>query len=228
VAKTNDAGPYTIANEVIAARLAHALGLPVPAGVVAEHPGQLFYMSLDVSKEGKTLPPVVAADFIADEPRLAAGAVIFDIWIANGDRHTGNMSYDSAFAPPRASFFDHGHALLGTGDPKGPDRLQAAMDDLGCTGKPPLNGNRQILLDLVSSANDLRLWISRVEELPDFMMADACIEARALGLLPDDATRDVLQAWLQQRKRGLGQLVSSHQDEFPAVAQWDLDGEAPA
>jgi hypothetical protein len=227
VAKTNAHSPYTIANEVIAARLGQCLGLPVPAGVVAEHSGRLFYLSLDVSKEGQALPPIIATDFVAAEPRLAAGAVIFDIWIANSDRHTGNISHDPAFSPPRPAFFDHGHALLGTNDPKGLDRLTAAEGELGCTGKPPLGGNRHALLDLVSDAADLHAWVTRVGELPDFVIADACANAHDLGLLPDDRARDSLQEWLQRRKTMLGRLLSDHQDEFLAIAQWSPDGELP-
>lgn len=222
VAKTNDLSPYTIANEVIAARLGQCLGLPVPAGVVAEHSGRLFYLSLDVSKEGKALPPIIPTDFAAAESGLAAAAVVFDIWIANSDRHAGNISYDSAFSPSRPAFFDHGHALLGSSEPKGLDRLKAAEGDLGCTGKAPLNGNRHALLDLVSSSAELRHWIGRIAELPDFAIADACSNARQLGLLADDRTREELQRWLQQRRSHLAQLISDHQDEFPAITQWDL------
>jgi hypothetical protein len=90
VAKTNDVAQFTIANEVVAARLGQALGLPIPAGVIAEDgSGKLYYLSLDVSKTGHTLPPAHPPDVIASEPFLAAGAVIFDFLVANEDRHAG-------------------------------------------------------------------------------------------------------------------------------------------
>lgn len=227
VAKTNAHSPYTIANEVIAARLGHCLGLPVPAGVVAEHASTLFYLSLDVSKEGKALPPIVPSDFVAGEPWLAAGAVVFDIWIANTDRHAGNISYDPAFSPPRAAFFDHGHALLGTGDPQGLDRLTAAVGELGCTGKPPLRGNRHALLDLLATAADVRDWVDRIGQLPDFVIDDACNNARELGLLGDRHTCESLARWLLERRASLGRLLSTHRPEFTGVARWDLDMEPP-
>ena len=106
VAKLN-VRPYTIANEVMAARPGQALGLPIPAGVVAEHAGKPCYLSLDVSKEGKARPPIVAADFVRSEPNIAAGAVVFDSRIANNDRHARNMSHDPSFARPRPALFDH-------------------------------------------------------------------------------------------------------------------------
>jgi hypothetical protein len=227
VAKTNDQGPFTIANEIIAARLGRALGLPVPDGVVAEHSGKQYYLSLDVSKEGKTLPPIVPPDFVSACPRLAAGAVIFDIWIANSDRHASNVSFDDAFTPPRPSFFDHGHALLGGDGNGGPHRLAAAESDLGCTGRPPMNGNRHVLIDLVSSAADLREWIDRVAELPDFQIDDACQEAHDLGVLPAGGSLDAVRNWLQDRKARVAELVSNNQAEFSAITQWDL-GVEPA
>ncbi len=133
IAKMNDESPFTIANEVIAARIGQALGLPIPAGVIAEDAAKkLYYLSLDVSREGKTLPPVIPADFAREEPRLTAGCVVFDVLIANGDRNTSNLSRDPAYTPPRVSVFDHGHALLGTNPPIGFERLELATDRLGC------------------------------------------------------------------------------------------------
>lgn len=109
IAKTNDVADYTIANEVVAARVGQVLGLPIPAGVIAEDSsGKLYYLSLDVSKTGHTLPPVHPPDVVAQEEFLAVGAVIFDFLIANEDRHASNLSLDPAFAPPRLSLFDHG------------------------------------------------------------------------------------------------------------------------
>jgi hypothetical protein len=133
IAKTNGESPFTIANEIVAARIGQTLGLPIPAGILAEDSAKrLYYLSLDVSREQKQLPPVVPADFVKAEPRLAAGIMVFDVLVANGDRNQTNLSLDPAFVPPRASVFDHGHALFGTNPPIGPDRLDLAADRLGC------------------------------------------------------------------------------------------------
>jgi len=132
VAKDNAASQFTVANEVIAARLGQTLGLPVPAGVVAhDAAGGLLYVSLDVSADGKQLPPIVARDFVQSHPELAARILAFDMWIANEDRHTQNVALDPNFTPPRPSIFDHGHALLGTGGGAGPARLSYYIDKLG-------------------------------------------------------------------------------------------------
>jgi hypothetical protein len=227
VGKSNAQGPFTIANEVITARLGQTLGLPVPAGVVAEGTGgTLYYLSLDVSKEGKALPPAVAVDFAQEEPRIAAGCVVFDILIANSDRHAGNLARDPGFDPPRPSLFDHGHALLGTAPPSGLDRLVAAEDILGCLGTDPLPGNRQCLIDHIADAACLRHWIDRVAAVPDFIVEDVCAEAVALNLLQHDLAAE-LASWINRRRKRVHELVCSHKADFPSIQQWDLpEGEA--
>jgi len=103
IAKTNDASEFTIANELICARIGQTIGLPVPSGVLAEDAAKrLYYLSLDVSFEGKALPPVIPAEFATQEPWLAAGVVVFDVFIANGDRNRANLSRDPAFTIPRS------------------------------------------------------------------------------------------------------------------------------
>lgn len=133
VAKTNSESRFTIANEVIAARIGQTMGLPVPSGVIArDAEKRLYYLSLDMSSEGKQLPPIRPSQFVEEDPRIAAGVAVFDVLIANGDRHRGNLSRDPAFVPPRTSVFDHGHALLGTDPPDGLERLRLADGRLGC------------------------------------------------------------------------------------------------
>ena len=228
VAKTNRASPHTIANEVIAARIGATLGLPIPAGVVAEHSGELYYLSLDVSKEGKTLPPIIASDFAANQPRYAAGCVAFDVLIANCDRNPANLSLDPAFNPPRASLFDHGHALLGTGAPIGSDRLVAAVGTLGCDGRPPVNGSRHVLLDYIASSDDLLRWADRIAHLPSFVIEDACREAADLGLFADPALARELAAWLEARAGKIHELISDNTDEFKSINQWQLYWRSPS
>lgn len=223
VAKTNDVARFTIANEVVAARLGQVLGLPVPAGVIAEDSsGKLYYLSLDVSKSGHTLPPVNPPDVVATEPFLAAGAVVFDFFIANEDRHAGNLALDPAFTPPRLSLFDHGHSLLGSRDPQGRDRLTALAGTPGCLGDPANAGNRQALLDQIASGADIEAWVDRIERLPDYVVMDACNIVSNAGLNVDAALASALADWLCVRRSGIRQLVQDNQPEFQAVTAWTL------
>jgi hypothetical protein len=223
IAKTNDHAPFTIANEVIAAKLGQAIGLPVPAGVIAEdNSGKLYYLSLDVSKTGHTLPPVHAPDVVAQQPFLAAGSVVFDFLIANEDRHAGNVSLDPAFTPPRLSLFDHGHSLLGSGNPQGSARLVALKDTPGCLGPPKNQGNRQALIDHVTSAAHIESWVDRVERLPDYVVRDAVVVAADAGLNVPQTLADELEDWLSVRRRGIRTLVETNRAELTAVTSWTI------
>lgn len=226
VAKTNDASQYTIANELICARIGQTLGLPIPSGVVAADASKrLYYLSLDVSFEGKALPPVIAAEFVEEEPRIAAGVVVFDVLVANGDRNPGNLSRDPAFTNPRVSVFDHGHALLGTSGPTGLDRLEAARNVLGCSiHNTTVAVNNSVLLDQPLDARLLEEWVQRARMLPDYVFEDICREVAAMpNLNVWNETADEIIKWLIERRDQLGQLIWDNQGLLPNV-QWSLWG----
>jgi hypothetical protein len=222
VAKSNETFPYTTANEVVALHIGRALGLPIPAGVIAEDgSGRLFFLSLDVSKTGHTLPPVHPPDVVAQERFLSAGSVIFDFLIANEDRNTSNLSLDPAFTPPRLSLYDHGHALLGSGNPQGGARLNGLASSPGCLGPPTCTGTRQALLDHVSSASDVEAWIERIEQMSDYVVRDACAQLSDAVNVPS-ALATELGDWLCATKQGIRGLVESNHAEFRAVTTWTL------
>lgn len=225
IAKTNDASPYTIANEVIAARIGQTLGLPIPAGIIAEDSSKrLYYLSLDVSREQKQLPPIIPADFVAAQARLAAGVVVFDVLIANGDRNHTNLSLDPAFNPSRPSVFDHGHALFGTNPPDGPERIALATDKLGCVDDDARIASNSVLCDQPMEGHHLREWIERVAALPGFVFDDVCAEvARTPGLNVSGEDAAKLAKWLARRAGSIGQIIWNNQRFFPAV-RWDLWG----
>lgn len=225
VAKTNGESEFTIANEVIAARIGQVLGLPVPAGVIAEDAAKThYYLSIDVSREGKSLPPVMAADFCDKEPWLAAGIVVFDVLTANGDRNASNLSRDPAFDPPRVSVFDHGHALLGTNPPIGQERLELATDRLGCVDDDAHIATDSVLVSQPLDCGHLREWAERVAQIPPYVFGDICREiakSPELGISAEVA--DWLADWLSARASNVGDLIWQNQSAFPAV-EWALWG----
>jgi hypothetical protein len=226
IAKTNDESEFTIANELICARIGQTIGLPIPSGVVAEDASKrLYYLSLDVSFEGKALPPVIPAEFANEEPWLAAGVVVFDIFIANGDRNRGNLSRDPAFTIPRVAVFDHGHALLGTSYPRGLERLEAARNVLGCSiDETSVAVNNSVLLDQPLEAPTLEEWVGRIQALPDYVLQDACREVASMpNLNVWTDTADQIVAWLIERRDKLDQLIWDNQGLLPNV-QWSLWG----
>lgn len=175
--------------------------------------------------EGKQLPPVIPAEFATEKPWPAAGVVVFDILIANGDRNGGNLSCDPAFTNPRPAVFDHGHALLGTEDPKGLDRLNAAREVLGCAiDETRVAVNNSVLLDQPLDALMLEQWVGRVKALPDYIFEDICREVAAMpNLNVWNETADQIVAWLIERRDRLDQLIWDNQGLLPNV-QWSLWG----
>lgn len=231
VAKTNGECEFTIANEVVCARIGQTLGLPIPAGVIAEDSSKtLYYLSLDVSREGKSLPPVTAADFCEKEPWLAAGVVVFDVLIANGDRNASNLSRDPAFSTPRVSVFDHGHALLGTNPPIGRERLQLATDRLGCVDDDAHIATNSVLVGEALDCALIEQWVDRVGQIPAYVFEDICKDvARAPVLGLTSETAGEMAAWLATRAARVGDLIWQNQNAFPGV-EWNLwaPGGAPS
>lgn len=224
-AKTNDESPFTIANEIVSARIGQALGLPVPAGVVSIGPEKkLHYLSLDVGQEGRELPPIVPSDFCAAERWWAAGIVVFDVLIANADRHRKNLSRDSTFEnePPRVSVFDHGHALFGTDPPLGLERLELAVDRLGCVDDEAAIARDSCLIDQPLDCASMDAWVQRVQRLPIYVYDDVCREvADTSGLGVDHREARALANWLARRASKLPELLCQNGRFFPNV-EWGL------
>lgn len=225
LAKSNDESPFTIANEIVCARIGQVLGLPVPAGVLSQDPEKkLHYLSLNVGQEGRELPPVIPVDFCSDEPMLAAGIVVFDALIANGDRHRKNLCRDTTFddEPPRVSVYDHGHALFGTDPPTGLERLELAADRLGCVDDEACIAKDSCLIDQALEPAMIEHWIKRAAAIPRFVFEDICREVgETPGLNVSAGEAADLADWLAGRASGLSNLIWQNQESFPGVT-WGL------
>jgi hypothetical protein len=112
--------PYVAANELIAARLARCLDLPVLGAEVARLKDQLFFASpwMDRHFFGNFGPDALSG--CLNRERVYDIAV-FDAWICNSDRHEGNLLV--RHAPTGADVLllnDHSHCLsMACGGPKG-------------------------------------------------------------------------------------------------------------
>lgn len=209
IAKLNcDDSKYAVAHEYICWRLAAAIGLPVPPGVVVRtDDSDLAYVSVQFGPSGELPPPVIAEDFVRDHPTLAAGVIAFDCWIANYDRHDENLAYSSRLLPP--AVFDHDLALMGN---MGPERLESLMED-GIAGN--------CLCGLITDARHFRIWSDRIASLPDGLVQDICEHITCDGgLTAEQATATA--RFLVCRKPKVGALLRSSSDSMPRVTQWDL------
>jgi hypothetical protein len=161
---------------------------------------------------------------VIEEPRLAAGVLVFDVLIANGDRNATNLSRDAGFTPPRLSVFDHGHALFGTDEPRGPERLRLAMDRLGCADDAAGIARNSALLHQPLDSAFMEEWAERARRIPAFVFEDICQDvANTPGLNVTGEMARELAAWLASRAAGVGRLIWDNQESFPAV-NWTLWG----
>ncbi len=227
VAKQNspEAAPYCIPNEWICGELGRFLRLPIPpVSIVSETSGGPFFASLDFNLAGDSLPPVNVAKCEQALPHLSAGLLIFDIWVANCDRHAENFSVDFLGAPPRMNIFDHSHALFGYSAEHGEARLIALRDRLGIswtTNNAVDSGqHRHCLLDAVNVDTHFSFWLNRISATPDFYIEEICKDARPYGLTPQETAAVV--GFLKHRRDNLREIINNHRDEFSAITTWSL------
>jgi hypothetical protein len=204
--------PYFVANELVAAEMGRILRLPVPPGFIVQDTNQVpYYSSLDFNLTGVALPPIIPANFIATFQADLAEIVVFDIFIANPDRHPGNLSADYA-NPAKFSVFDHSHALLGAGAVgTGTATLQRGQNSI------TVGANHAIISGVANEALLVRA-IERVESIPDYFIQSVVTEAAQYGLTAQDATD--LTLFLGDRRARIRQLISGNKNLFPAILQW--------
>ncbi|RYZ15517.1 MAG: hypothetical protein EOO70_06645, partial [Myxococcaceae bacterium] len=213
----NDA-PYCVPNELICARLAQLICLPVPPCTQVDHPadGSPMFASLDFTSDGGSLPDVEPDEAVAALPNACAGLLMFDAWVTNSDRHNGNLAVEYTTTPPRLTVFDHSHALFGHLPGQGAPRLAELRDRLGLTGPFSVTGgNRHCLLDWVSVKADIYAWIERIQQVPRFQIEEACNLDHKLG-----ATAAELAAaldFLLHRQQALPNIVQTHHAEFKRI-----------
>jgi hypothetical protein len=225
VAKDNTHAPYCIPNELICGELGRFLRLPVPpVGIVSQTTGTPLFASLDFNLTGNSLPPVNVAECMRLLPQLSAGLLLFDIWVANCDRHPENFSVDFLANPPQMNVFDHSHAFFGYAAGAGEARLNALQDRLGIswtTNNAVDSGrHRHCLLDVVSSDNGFSFWINRVRAVPDFFIEEICRDAQPFGLTTQEMNAAI--QFLKTRRNNLDTIIQNNRAEFTAIQNWSL------
>lgn len=223
VAKKNCASaPYCVANEVLCGEIGRFIGLPIPpAGVVHSPKGnELLFASLDFNLTGNTLPPTNTTKCVEALPETSTGVLLFDILIANADRHGRNLSVNLLAKPPAMNVFDHGHALLGSVAGQGAARLQRLRDRLGISAGSKTAGNRHCLLDQITTDAHFDDWIERVRLIPDYVVEDLCGELPSLGVTKVEASSAC--DFLKHRRDCLRAIIERNRSEFTGIRTWRL------
>ena len=214
VAKQNGGrgAAYCLPNELICGELARFLRLPAPPVALVALPGEEARVaSLDFNFTDHPLSPVDVDACLHLLPSLSAGLLLFDIWIANPDRHNGNFHVDFQCSPPRLNFFDHGQALLGhvPGEAVARmERLQGKLATVSC------------FLARISEDTHFPLWLERIRATPDFFIEELCAEARPYGLTDEECA--AASAFLKSRRDSLAALINADRPAFKSMLTWTL------
>lgn len=224
VAKCNsDAAPYCIPNELICSEIARFLCLPVPpAGIIhaPEASPTDWFASLDFNLTGDALPPIDPVRCAAELADLSTGLLLFDILVANCDRHRGNLSANFLVDPPEMNVFDHSHALFGFVESQGMQRLIGLRERLGVSGGSQTRGNRHCLLDALTADEHFGKWLERISLLPDFLIEDVCNQAVGFGIDANEA--GAAMDFIRHRRDRLSRIVDDNRSEFRGIQQWSL------
>jgi hypothetical protein len=223
-------GPLTInrgnmiANDFISSRLAMYLGLPTPPssllqveGVSLESP---YFSTLNFAPLDGNIPLIDPAHFVDNNEFIATGIVVFDIFIANPDRHGGNIHYNHTDPALGIYIFDHGHSLLGYESGVGMKRLDDIKNRLGCTGGAITKQNRHILIDHIKNSRHIDDWIQRIKLLPDYQIDDLCDHKYDIGI--NDLYRIAIKKFLKDRRDKIDEIIAKNHHEFPGITQWGI------
>lgn len=217
-----DPNPYLIANEWIAACIGHALRLPVPPfSLLRRHTEKVLFSTLHFSKD--SIPDDVAPSVLwRDMPELTTGVLLFDIFIANYDRHNGNIKVDDRAHPKRLFVFDHDKAVLGEDCSEGAvsRRFSSLEKRLGTSGGAVSRGRGNCLLEAVESTEHFGVWIEAISEIPDRYLREICFEVVDFGITVELA--DLAYNFLKERKRVLDDILRNNRDAFTQIAQWGI------
>ncbi len=213
--------PYLLANEWIAANIARFLRLPVPPFSIAGKRSQSTRMFISYSYDGDTTPDDVIPDKLYEKHSLAAtGVVVFDILIANSDRHGANLKVDKPNNPSTFYLIDHERALFYIYKGEGKKRLASRIDRLGVTDGADSNQEWHCLVELVDSIDHLGHWVERVKSIPDWFLDEVCDEVWKISLTKGEC--DAVKEFLKRRRDDIGPLILAHRDRFPLISEWPL------
>ncbi|WP_010581963.1 HipA family kinase [Schlesneria paludicola] len=215
--------PYRIPNEYVCSRLAELIGLPVPPCVItySEDLGEKCIFSiLDFNINRHKLPEIEPDKFVEHLPDIAAGVLLFDVWIANSDRHSENLTVDDISAPTLCQVFDHDQALFGGNAGKGCDRLTTLFLRLGITGGPVTGNNRHCLLNEIDSTEHFSKWANAIWSTPDSVIERLLRDVLKFKLISHEEC-ELGTKFLINRKNRLTEIIAEYRHEFTKVVDWN-------
>jgi hypothetical protein len=207
------AHPHVAANEFIAARLADVLGLPMLDVRVVDMAGELLFAS-GWMQHGTFYPSIDEQRFRACENRdRVYDLVVLDSWIANVDRHAGNLvvrQIRSRGEPnPRHLMLcnDHSHCLVLPG--------QNVADLAVHLDAPPGPYIRLgFIREAIVESHCLAGALGRLSALTDDVV-HATFNDLPARFLPSGQDGDAMRDYLLERRRRLPDIFRAHRGTFP-------------
>lgn len=163
--------PTVAANEWVAAELATALALPLLDYRIVTMGGELFFASTWMRRESFATGIDRYLFNRCDNQHIVYELVVFDAWLINTDRHSGNLIVrlpKRTGDPHLAILNDHSHLLVSPSEPKTPEGLLSRLD-----GSPEPYVSLPFVREAITSRQRLSRAIDRVEKLPDVVIRDA-------------------------------------------------------
>ena len=212
---------YLIANEWIAANICQFLRLPVPPFAIVRKKSRSTTMFISQSYEGDSTPSDVnPANLYRGFPKETTGVVVFDIFIANCDRHGGNLKVDNPLKPRQFHLIDHERALFYIYKGEGIKRLQGREDRLGISDGSQSADEYHCLIEELDSIEHLQFWIDRVASIPDWFIEDICEDVKKVACKSSEC--EYLKKFLKERKTKLQTLIQNNKSRFPRISKWPL------
>lgn len=151
--------PWTLVSEILCADIASLLGLPIPARRVIPFNGK--WLGFEWRGDSKSFCNGMETNLINKD--IVPGMIVFDVWICNKDRHSGNVILQrpsEGISQYNLSLIDHSHALIG--DLPNLDALRQFIqlnNDPRCFVMPV----PQQLRNVVCHLEDYIPWLMKVE-----------------------------------------------------------------
>lgn len=203
--------PYCVVNDYVATAVGMAMGVPVPPGTLVKLGSEWGFLSLGFGERGKRPPPADFEELADERPWEASGVIVLDQWIANADRHDGNLAYLSALG---MAAFDHDQALFGACRPG------TGIDSLGQGRQRRVSKHE--LAPYLKTIEHVPSWIRRAQSITRLELlriAWTCVDA---GLLTRREAESLVD-FLEYRQLNIDRFIEESYSEFTGVTAWTLD-----
>jgi hypothetical protein len=224
-AAPDDDSPYLIANEWVASNIGWFLRVHVPPFALMRRAGHKgMFVSLHIDPRKLTQPPdAKPVKLVERDADLCTGILLFDVLIANVDRHAGNILVDDPQSPLQIDVIDHDRAVFGHFPGEVRARLTLLWNHLAVTGNTGITGEqRHCLIDAVTTPDHFWKWMGRISAIPDGFVKDICDEVVGIGVTKEDA--DLAASFLINRKRNFDAILRANKAEFTAIQKrgWNI------